>query len=92
MSTEAHLLHGVTRAITPISSISASACSVAELANWAPEIARPGIPSSRRDRLGGDRVVAGDHPDLDAGRVGVRDRRLGPRVAAGRRSPRARAA
>ena len=35
------------------------------------------MPSSLRDRLGGDRVVAGDHAHLDAGLVRGRDRGLG---------------
>ena len=38
-----------------------------------------------RDRRGGDRVVAGDHPHLDAGRVRRGDRGLRGRRAAGRR-------
>ena len=36
-------------------------------ANSAPVIARPSMPELLRDRLGGDRVVAGDHAHLDAG-------------------------
>ena len=47
MSTKRTFCSGVTRAITPISSISASACSSLISANCAPEIARPSMPSSR---------------------------------------------
>ena len=36
-------------------------------------------PEVLGDRLGGDGVVAGDHPDLDAGAVRVGDRHLGRR-------------
>ena len=47
MSTSRTFCSGVTRAITPISSISSSASSSLSSANCAPEIARPSIPSSR---------------------------------------------
>ena len=46
MSTSRTFCSGVTRAMTPIPSISASACSSLSSANSAPEIARPSMPSS----------------------------------------------
>ena len=44
-------------------------------------MARPLMPELAGDRLGGDGVVAGDHPHLDAGRMRLRDgvAGLGPR-------------
>ena len=82
MSTRWTLSSGATRAMTPISSIRASASSSLHGANSAPVIARPSMPELAGDRLGGDRVVAGDHPHLDAGRlcaVAIASRGLGAR-------------
>ena len=47
--------------------------------NSAPVMALPCDAQLLGDRLGGDGVVAGDHPDLDPGAVGLGDRLLGRR-------------
>ena len=45
--------------------------------NSAPLMTSPSMPELPGDRGRGDRVIAGDHPDPDAGRPGCRDRGLG---------------
>ena len=76
MSTSRTLSSGVTRAITPISSISrvsSSSLIVAELGAGDRAALDPELAG---DRLRRDGVVAGDHPHLDPGRLRERDRRL----------------
>ena len=81
MSTRWTLSSGATRAMTPMSSISRFGLVVGHRRELGAGDRPARDAELAGDRLGGDRVVAGDHPDLDAGRVGLRDRvaRLGPR-------------
>ena len=53
---------------------------LAELRELARRRSRGPDAELTRDRLGGDGVVAGDHPHLDAGGVRFGDRRLGRRT------------
>ena len=76
MSTSRTFCSGVTRAITPMSSISRVGLLVAELGELGAGDGAALDAELARDRLRGDRVVAGDHPDLDAGGVRDGDRRL----------------
>jgi hypothetical protein len=73
------LSSGATRAITPISGSCASSSSSLMAANWRPVMARPSMPSSPAIAAARGRMVAGDHPHPDAGRLALGDRRLGLR-------------
>ena len=67
---------GVTRAMTPISSICAEQLVVAHGGELGAGDGAAGDAEVLRDRCGGDRVVAGDHAHLDPGGVRDRDRVL----------------
>ena len=75
-STRRTLSSGVTRAMTPISSIARVELGVGHRVELGAADRPARDAELRRDRRGGDRVVAGDHADTDPGFVRDRDCRF----------------